>query len=181
MLRRISYLALFCSLALSFSACSRRTSEPTAPPAPTSPAGPATQTPGNSVKFVKAAASAVEIPAGGEAEAVVKLSIQNGYHVNANPPTYPYLRATEVVVQTGDGVSVGFITYPNSLNKKFSFAEKPLSVYEGEAAIKVMLKAARSAPKGTRSLPAKVNVQACDDQVCYAPGTLELSIPVTIK
>jgi len=119
--------------------------------------------------------------AGGQAEAVVKLSIQNGYHVNANPPTYPYLRATEVVVQTDDGISVGFITYPNSLNKKFSFAEKPLSVYEGEAAIKLMLKAAGSAAKGTRSLPAKVNVQACDDQVCYAPGTLELSLPVTIK
>jgi len=181
MLRRISYLAFFFSLALSFSACSRNTSEPAAPPAPTPPTGPAAQAPTTSVKFVKAGASPLQIPAGGQAEAVVKLTIQNGYHVNANPPTYPYLRATEVVVPTGDGVSVGFITYPNSLNKKFSFAEKPLAVYEGEAAIKVMLKAARSAAKGTLSLPAKVNVQACDDQVCYAPGTLELLIPVTIK
>jgi hypothetical protein len=44
-----------------------------------------------------------------------------------------------------------------------------------------MLKATASATKGQRSLPAKVQIQACDDQVCYAPGTLELSLPVIVK
>jgi DsbC/DsbD-like thiol-disulfide interchange protein len=107
--------------------------------------------------------------------------IQSGYHVNANPPSFPYLRATEITVQTGDGLSVGFITYPTALTKKFSFADQPLAVYEGNAVVKVMLKATASATKGQRSLPAKIQIQACDDQVCYAPGSLELSLPVIVK
>ena len=174
MLQRISYSATLFLLALFFCCCSHSG-------APNN-AAPSTQmSPATSVKFVTAGAGAVEIPAGGSADAFVKLKIQSGYHVNANPPTYSYLRATELVVQTADGVSVGFITYPDPVSKKFSFAEGPLKVYEGEVAIKVMLKAGPSAARGTRALPAKLNVQACDDKVCYAPGALELSIPATIK
>ena len=176
MRRKISFALFSLSLALFFSACSQGTSGTNPATTPTPAQGPAT-----SVKFVKASASDVQIAAGGSAEAIVKLTVQSGYHVNANPPTFSYLRATEVVVQTGAGLSVGFITYPNPLTKKFSFAERPLAVYEGEVPIKVLLKAIASAAKGARSLPTKLNIQACDDQVCYAPGTLELSIRATVK
>ena len=109
------------------------------------------------------------------------VSVQRGYHVNANPATDAFLKATELVVQPGDGLSVGFVKYPNEINKKFSFSEKPLAVYEGEVPIKVLLKAALATTKGSHALPAKLNVQACDDQVCYSPGTLEITIPVVVK
>jgi thiol:disulfide interchange protein DsbD len=180
MLRKffIALIPLF--IALSVSACSGGSGGANTATTPT-PAAAAGQGPGTSVKFVRASAAEVQIPTGGSAEAIVKLTIQSGYHVNANPPTFPYLRATEVLVQTGEGVSVAFITYPNPLTKKFSFADKPLAVYEGEAVIKVMLKATASAARGARTLPTKLNVQACDDQVCYPPGTLEISLPATIK
>src|SRR6267378_4273576 len=77
--------------------------------------------------------------------------------------------------------SLNFVKYPNEINKKFSFSEKPLAVYEGEVPIKVLLKAAAATTRSSHSLPAKLNVQACDDQVCYSPGTLELTIPVVVK
>jgi thiol:disulfide interchange protein DsbD len=175
MLRRIFFTFSFASFALLVSACSGGSNgSKTAPPA-------GVQAPASSVKFVQAQVAEVQIPAGGSAEATVKLTIQSGYHVNANPPTFAYLRPTEVSVQTTEGLSVGFITYPKPLTKQFSFAEKPLAVYEGEAEIKLLLKATAAAAKGARSLPAKLNVQACDDQVCYPPGTLDLSIPANIK
>jgi thiol:disulfide interchange protein DsbD len=178
MLRKTLLSLTSLSMVLFVSACSGSSggSATTPTPAAAPPQGPAT-----SVKFVKASVAEVQIPAGGSAEAIVKLTIQSGYHVNANPPTFSYLKATEVLVQTGEGLSVGFITYPTAQTKTFSFAEKPLAVYEGQATIKVMLKATASAPKGGRSLPTKLNVQACDDQVCYPPGTLELSLPATVK
>jgi DsbC/DsbD-like thiol-disulfide interchange protein len=173
MFQRISYSAILSVLVVFLFACSHSSTP--------SNASPAAQVPTTSVKFVTASAGDVQIPAGGSADVFVKLTIQSGYHVNANPATYSYLRPTELVVQTGDGVSVGFIIYPDPVSKKFSFAEQPLKVYEGEVAIKVMLKASPSAVRGARALPAKLSVQACDDKVCYAPGTLELSIPATIK
>ena len=130
---------------------------------------------------VKAAAQRTEISAGGSAEATVRLTIQSGYHVNANPPTFPYLKATALEISPSDGVSVAFVTYPTGLNKKFAFAEQPLAVYEGDTDLKATLKADKAAKKGERSIPARLRIQACDDQVCYPPGTLELTIPVNVK
>ncbi|MGH9872328.1 MAG: protein-disulfide reductase DsbD domain-containing protein [Pyrinomonadaceae bacterium] len=130
---------------------------------------------------MKAAAQRVEIPAGGSAEATVRITIQSGYHVNANPPTFTYLKATELEITPSDGVSVAFISYPKALDKKFPFAEKPLAVYEGDTDLKPTLKADQAAKKGERSIPALLRIQACDDQLCYPPGTIELAIPVNVN
>jgi hypothetical protein len=134
-----------------------------------------------SVNVVKATPQEAVLQPGASAEALVPLKIDAGYHVNANPPSYPYLKATELEVQSANGISVSFFIYPDPITKKFSFAEKPLAVYEGDTTLKVQLKADKSAKSGSHNLSAKLRVQACDDQVCYAPGTIDLTIPVVIK
>src|ERR1700704_2427336 len=135
MLQRNLFLSISLTILVLLSACSK-------PPGGPSAASESSPTIGrvSSVNFVKAAVSEVQIPAGGSVDAIVRVTIQSGYHINANPATDSYLRATEIALQAGDGVSVGFITYPAPLTKKFSFSQKPLAVYEGEAAIRVMLK-----------------------------------------
>jgi hypothetical protein len=45
----------------------------------------------------------------------------------------------------------------------------------------VKLRADKSAKPGPQNLSAKLRVQACDEQVCYAPGTLDVSIPLTMQ
>ncbi len=47
--------------------------------------------------------------------------------------------------------------------------------------MKAMLKADKSAQPGKHNLSAKLRVQACDDKVCYAPGVLDLILPVNVK
>ena len=130
---------------------------------------------------MKATPLATSLARGESGEAVVRLNIDNGYHVNANPPSFPYLIATQLEITPPAGISVDFITYPNGLTKKFSFNEQPLAVYEGETDLKVRLKADKSAAPGEHNLSAKLRVQACDDQVCYAPGTMDLQLPVSVK
>ncbi len=134
-----------------------------------------------SVNVVKATPQEAILQPGASAQALIPLKIDAGYHVNANPPSYPYLKATELEVQSANGISVSFFIYPDPITKKFSFAEKPLAVYEGDTTLKVQLKADKSAKSGSHDLSAKLRVQACDDQVCYAPGTIDLTIPVVIK
>ncbi len=141
------------------------------------PAGPGV----SSEKLVKAAVQPVEMPVNGSAEATVQVTVQNGYHINANPASYPYLIPTELTIPETEGVSVNYTYYPNPLIKKFSFAEEPLRVYEGETPIRVALQAAETAAKGQRSLAATLRIQACDDQVCYPPGSIAVAIPVLIK
>jgi hypothetical protein len=171
--RRTSNLLISLAVLVSLSACSksRGGANGLAPP----------EGAVSSASVVKASADAVQIPAGNSANATVHLTIQAGYHLNANPASESYLRATELLVEPTDGISVGFITYPTGITKAFSFSKKPLAVYEGETTIKVMLKAASSASKGQRSFPTKLNIQACDDQVCYPPAVVELKIPVTVN
>lgn len=161
-------------------ACSKTTSNSVSEPVTTPAASPAAQRI-TSESVVKAAAPRVEISAGGSAEATVRITIENGYHVNANPPTYPYLKATTLELKPADGISVGSVVYPKAINKKFPFAEKPLAVYEGETDLKAVLKTEKTAKKGERSIPASLRIQACDSQICYAPGTIELAIPVNIN
>ncbi|HJP92640.1 MAG TPA: protein-disulfide reductase DsbD domain-containing protein [Pyrinomonadaceae bacterium] len=134
-----------------------------------------------SVNVVKATPEETTIARGESGDLIVSLKIAKGYHVNANPPTYSYLIPTELQLQPSAGIAVQFITYPDPLTKKFPFAEKPLKVYEGDTLVKANLKADASAQPGKHNLSAKLRVQACDDKVCYAPGALDLTIPVDIK
>jgi hypothetical protein len=180
MTRSIPGLIGFALLLFTSSACSKTvpnaTSESANAPAASRGAQRIT-----SEGVVKVAVQPGEISAGGLAEVSVRVTIQSGYHVNANPPTYPYLKATQLELSPADGISVGSVIYPQALDKKVAFAEKPLAIYEGEIELKTMLKADKAAKIGARSLPAKLRIQACDDQVCYQPGTLDFAIPVNIK
>lgn len=135
----------------------------------------------SSESVVKVSVAPIEIKAGQSNEAVVKVNTQSGYHINANPPSFDYLKATELDLQDTTELFVDYIYYPNPQVKKFSFSEQPLRVYEGETQLRVMLNADKAAPKGPRTMPAKLNVQACDDKVCYPPGAVDVAIPVTIK
>lgn len=134
-----------------------------------------------SVGVVSASPLPVEVEAGGTAQLILPIKIQSGYHVNANPPTFTYLKATELEIAASEGISASSVSYPSPATKKFAFADKPLAVYEGEAEIKATIKADKAASKGEHSLVAHLRVQACDDQVCYPPGQIELRIPVTVK
>ncbi len=134
-----------------------------------------------SESVVKVSAEPVAIAIGGSTDAVVRLTIRSGYHVNANPPTYSYLKPTQLDVTASNGISATSVSYPSPLTKKFAFADKPLAVYEGETEIKATMKADTTASKGEHSVAAQLRVQACDDQVCYPPGQIELRIPVTVK
>jgi thioredoxin:protein disulfide reductase len=135
----------------------------------------------NSVDVVKASPQETTLARGESGDVLVRLQITNGYHVNANPPSQSYLKATEIELKPQEGILVEFITYPDPLIRSFSFSETPLKVYEGETNLKVRLKADKSASPGKHNLSAKLRVQACDDKVCYAPGALDVTVPVNVK
>lgn len=112
--------------------------------------------------------------------ASLELVISPGFHVNANPATFPYLIATEVQPVKTEGVSVGDkLTYPAPKMKKFSFADQPLAVYEGNVTIPIPLTAAPGA-KGQRTIPFKIRVQACDEEKCYPPATLDAALAINL-
>lgn len=135
----------------------------------------------SSITVVKVKPAELTLAKGASGDAVVQLKVQDGYHVNANPASFSYLIATKLDVTPASGVSLDLVTYPDPVTRTFSFADEPLKVYEGETTVKAKLKAAPSAETGKHNLSAQLRVQACNDQVCYPPGTIDLTLPVTIK
>ena len=166
MMRRKTFAVIYCCL-LTFAACSK---PETPPPAATSPEN-----------AVRARADNVDVRAGGSAEASVRLTIADGYHVNANPPTYSYLKATELKATPADGLAAGSPIYPSPVTKKFAFEKNPLAVYEKEATIRLPVSAAAAASSGAHTLNAKLQVQVCSNETCFPPRTIDVPIPVTIK
>jgi len=134
----------------------------------------------SSTQVVKLASSPLTITRNGSAEAVVTLTITPGYHINANPASFPYLIATELQPGKLDGITPGKPVYPSPVTRKFEFAEEPLAVYEGEALIKLPLRAASPA-QDQFLMPIKVRVQACDNEKCFPPAMIESSIPVKLN
>lgn len=132
----------------------------------------------SSADVVSLGGTGTAISGGNDGEALVMLNIEAGYHVNANPATYPYLIATEVTADKVEGLDVGKAIYPPAKKQKFQFAEEPLAVYEGQIEVRLPLKIAG---KGSRSLPLKVRVQACDHEKCFPPATLNTSVSVEVK
>jgi hypothetical protein len=146
------------------------------PVAGSSPAGIS-----SSADVVKVRTDEVAVPAGGESEAKVVLTISPGFHVNANPATFSYLIATTVTNGQVEGLNVTAPVYPAAVKKKFQFAPQPLSVYEGEAPITLNFRADKTAAKGPGSLPITIRVQACNEEQCYPPATINSKISFTVK
>ena len=135
-----------------------------------------------STDVVQATPQEATINRGDSGDVVVPIKIKPGYHVNANPPSFSYLKPTELELPQSDGLTVEFVSYPDPLKKKFAFADgQELAVYEGDVILKAHLKADNSAQSGKRNLSAKLRVQACDDKVCYAPGVMDVTLPVNIQ
>ena len=135
----------------------------------------------SSATVVKVRTEPVTISSGGETTATVTLSISSGFHVNANPATFSYLIPTEVTAENSEQISADKTIYPAAQTKKFQFAERPLAVYEGETQIKIPLRAKANGAKGSTSLPIKVRVQACDNEQCFPPATLNTTLAVDVK
>lgn len=148
------------------------------PPVSATPTSPAQVSPANAVS---ARAREVAITAGAAAEAEVEVIIADGYHVNANPASYPYLRPTALMITSADDITSGAPIYPSSEMKKFAFAEAPIAVYEGTVKVRVPVRAARHAPPGAHTLQAKVQAQPCNDEACFPPRVVEMTIPVMVR
>jgi thiol:disulfide interchange protein DsbD len=132
----------------------------------------------SSADVVSFGGTGTAISGGNNGEALVMLNIEPGYHVNANPATYPYLIATEVTADKVEGIDVGKAIYPPAKKQKFQFADEALAVYEGQVEVRLPIKVAS---KGSRSLPLNVRVQACDHEKCFPPATLNTSVSVEVK
>lgn len=121
------------------------------------------------------------VPAGSSFRVAVVVDIEDGWHVNSHEPTLDYLIGTSFSLNEVPGFSVVNSQYPESEMLTFDFAQEPLAVYEGEVPVFLNIQTSDSLEPGSYSLEGQARVQACNDQVCLAPSTIDVSIPVEVS
>ena len=117
---------------------------------------------------------------GARSSGSVILTIPAGLHVNSSRPSSEYAEPT-VVRLSASGVKVSGPTYPRGTDRKFQFSESLINVYEGRVRFPFTV----TVPKGFRgnsvSVKAVVRYQACTDEVCYRPQTVEITMRAKVR
>ncbi len=120
------------------------------------------------------------ITPGSEVQFAIEMDIDEGWHLNAHNPPLDYLIGVELEMATSDQAIISDIQYPKPLQKKFSFAEEILDVYEGKSHVVLKAKNGNNLDEGTHTLEGELTIQACSDEVCLPPNTVALEFPFTI-
>ena len=107
-------------------------------------------------------------------------NIPAGLHVNSKNPGSEYAIPTNVNVTSPAGIKVS-ISYPKGKNRKFSFSEETINVYEGRTAFSFSVAVPANFKGNTAKFRVVVRYQACTDEVCYAPKTKEITLTANVR
>jgi len=125
----------------------------------------------------------VSVPAGKASSVTLHFRVAQGLHINSHTPSDDFLIPTDLSIPGGEGpggmgVRLVAATYPDG--KIISLAFDPstkLSVYTGEFDIQARIVAA----PGNHPVQAKLHYQACDQNECMPPKTINVPIDVIGK
>ncbi len=140
---------------------------------------------GREVVSPSAYVSLEPVARGSSFQLAVVLKIRPGFHINARKPSADYLIPTDLRANLPAGFkSAGEISYPKGELRTFAFTKTPLNVplnvYQDKVVLRVPLTAQSDAPLGAQHIPLKLRYQACSNEVCLPPVTLDVDVPVTV-
>jgi thiol:disulfide interchange protein DsbD len=117
---------------------------------------------------------------GGTIAVALLLDILPGWHIHGAELADQFLIASTLMIEENDEVKVLETYYPEAKSQLYSYSEIELQVYEGEVVLGALLQINDAASVGDKTLKARFLYQACDEQSCLAPQTLDLEIPFKV-
>ena len=117
---------------------------------------------------------------GASAQAKISVELQPGYHVNSNTPSEDYLIPLKLT-WTPAALEPAGTVYPKPKMEKYQFSEKPLSVFTGNFELVSSFKIPAAAQRGPGILLGKLRYQACNNNACFPPKTLEVRLPYEVQ
>jgi hypothetical protein len=120
----------------------------------------------------------VTVPAGKPSQVALHFRVGQGLHINSHTPSDEYLIATDFSLPDGSGVRLAGASYPAGAIISLPFDPKTkLSVYTGEFVIEARIVAA----PGSHPVQGRLHYQACDQNQCLPPKTINVPIDVIGK
>lgn len=111
----------------------------------------------------------------------VRVEVKDGWHVNAREglPEY-FIPVGLELPEFPQGTWASKPRYPAGTPRALGGEAEPFPVYEGKFLLAVEARLAKDLAPGKHSLPLRLKVQACDDQVCLAPAVIEVKVPLRV-
>jgi len=110
---------------------------------------------------------------------ILKAKLDSEWHINSNKPNEDYLIPTDVSIASSDGFLLAEKKFPAAKELKFDFSDVPVSVFEGEFEIPIVVRIPKNLKPGKYHFEVLINYQACNNQTCLPPA--KKSIPVEIE
>ena len=114
------------------------------------------------------------------AQIALQLKIDKDWHINSHTPTFDYLIGTTFELQSKEGIILTDVQYPKGNLVSLSFADQPIDVYEGTTTIFASLKISDKLNLGIDTIKGSITFQACNNQICLPPSTIDVNIPIQI-
>ena len=115
---------------------------------------------------------------GSTVDVKVIATLNEGFHLNSHTPTEDYL--IPLTLKWEGPLEEVEVTYPKPQMEKYAFDDKPLSVLTGQFPLITKFKAPASVSPGPITLNGKVRYQACNNNSCFAPKTVPVTLTVQV-
>jgi hypothetical protein len=120
----------------------------------------------------------VTVPAGKPSQVALHFRVGQGMHINSHTPSDSFLIPTDFSIPDSAGVRLEAAIYPLGSMISLPFDPKTrLSVYTGDFIIQARLVALQ----GNHLVQAQLHYQACDQNQCMPPKTINLPLDVIGK
>ena len=106
--------------------------------------------------------------------------LKPGYHVNSNTPSESYLIPLRLTWEPGALEAVE-VVFPKPHMEMYEFSAVPLSVFTGDFNLMTKFKVAANASSGPGLAVGKLRYQACNNNSCLPPKTIEIKLPVVVQ
>ena len=120
------------------------------------------------------------VVAGGTTRVAVQVTLPAGFHVQSNQPADKTVIPTILTIVPAPGVTVRRIIYPVAREFTVQGLDAPLLVFDGTFVVGAEVEIAPGMPAGDVAVTARLRYQACDDQVCYMPATMDTEWTLTV-
>jgi hypothetical protein len=117
---------------------------------------------------------------GGTVSVTTRVLLKEGYHCNSNTPSESYLIPLRLTWEPGVLVSPE-VVFPTPHMEKYEFSPKPLSVFTGDFELVTKFKVAPNAFTGPGMALGKLRYQACNNNSCLPPKTVEIKLPLVVN
>ena len=114
---------------------------------------------------------------GASANQDTKVTVVPGFHVNNDKPKDEYLIPLKLT-WTGP-LEAGTIEYPKA--EEIKVGGQTLVVLTGSFLIHTNFKAPASLAPGSTNMTGKLRYQACNNEMCFRPSSVDVKLPVVVE